>query len=96
MQITGSRDWILERAVVKAVDRLRRRGSETTYQRAALVRERDRIAVRIRHLVDAVKLGRATETLLSELQTQEAALKALERRIAQAGDSAAWSPASAL
>src|SRR4030095_14245415 len=28
-----------------------------------------------------VKLGRATDTLLAELQTQEAGLKALERRI---------------
>jgi hypothetical protein len=30
-------------------------------------------------------LGRATDTLLSELQSQDAALKTLERRIAEAG-----------
>jgi len=77
---------VLERAVAKAVARLKRRGIESTDQRAALVRERDRLAAGIRHLVDAVKLGRATDTLLSELQTQEAALKALERRIAEAGE----------
>ena len=41
-------------------------------------RIRDRTAAGIRHLVDAAKLGRATDTLLGELATQEAALKALE------------------
>src|SRR5262245_9246448 len=78
-------DRLLERAVSKAVARLRRRGAETPDQCASLVRERDRTAAGMRHLVDAVKLGRATDTLLSELQTQEAALKALERRIAAMG-----------
>jgi len=78
-------DRLLKRAVVKAVERLRRRGTDATDQRGALVRERDRTAAGIHHLVEAVKLGRATDTLLSELQTQEAALKALERRIAEAG-----------
>jgi len=77
-------DRLLERAVCKAVQRLRRRSGDSIDQRAALVRERDRTASAIRHLVDAVKLGRATDTLLSELQTQEAALKALERRIGEA------------
>jgi hypothetical protein len=48
------------------------------------VRDRDRTAAGIRHLVEAVKLGHATDTLLSELQIQETALKALERRIAEA------------
>src|SRR5262245_33484108 len=75
-------DRLLERAVSKAVARLRRRGTETPDQRASLLRQRDRTAAGIRHLVDAVKLGRATDTLLSELATQETALKALERRIA--------------
>jgi hypothetical protein len=51
-------------------------------ERAALLRERTQLATAIRHLVDAVKLGRATDTLLAELATQEAALKGLERRIA--------------
>src|SRR5262249_5870746 len=76
---------LLERAVAKAVARLRRRGTESDDQRAALMRERDRLAAGIRHLLDAVKLGRATDTLLSELQRQEAALKALEGRIADVG-----------
>jgi hypothetical protein len=35
--------------------------------------------------VDAVKLVRATDTLLDELHAQESALKALEFRIAEAG-----------
>jgi hypothetical protein len=78
-------DRLLQQAVTKAVDRLRRCGTEATDERAALMRERDRTAAGIRNLVDAVKLGRATDTLLGELQTQEAALKALERRIAEAG-----------
>jgi hypothetical protein len=47
--------------------------------------DRDRTAGAIRHLVDAVKLGRSTDTLLGELQAQEAALKALERGIAELG-----------
>src|SRR5262249_23760605 len=78
-------DTLLERAVVKAVERRRRRGNDAPGQRAALLRERDRTAAGIRHLVEAVKLGRATDTLLSELQSQEAALKTLERRIAEVG-----------
>jgi site-specific DNA recombinase len=78
-------DRLLERAVSKAVERLKRRGASATDERAALGRERDRTAAAIRHLVDAVKRGRATDTLLGELQTQEAALKALERRIAETG-----------
>jgi hypothetical protein len=40
-------------------------------ERAALLRERTQLATAIRHLVDAVKLGRATDTLLAELATQE-------------------------
>jgi hypothetical protein len=74
-------DRLLARAVTKAVAHLQQRG-DTTDERGGLVRERDRTAAGVRHLVDAVKLGRATETLLDELQTQEAALKALQRRIA--------------
>jgi hypothetical protein len=57
------------------------RGSQAD-ERAALLRERTQLATAIRHLVDAVKLGRATGTLLAELATQETALKGLERRIA--------------
>jgi site-specific DNA recombinase len=76
-------EQLLARAVTKAVEKLQRRGGGATEKRAALVRERDRTAASIRHLVDAVKLGRATDTLLSELVTQEAALKALERRIGE-------------
>jgi hypothetical protein len=78
-------DRLLARAVTKAVERLTRRGADATAERAALLRERDRTAAGIRHLVDAVKGGRATDTLLREIQTQEVALKALERRIAEAG-----------
>jgi hypothetical protein len=75
-------DRLLNRAATKAVERLRRHGTETTDQRTALMRERDRTAAGIRNLVDAVKLGRATDILLRELEVQEAALKSLERRIA--------------
>jgi hypothetical protein len=74
-------DRLLARAVSKAVARLQQRGGAPD-ERAALGRERERTGGAIRNLVEAVKLGRATETLLGELQTQEAALKALERRIA--------------
>jgi len=78
-------DRLLKRALLKAVERLRQRGNDALGQRAALLRERDRTAAGIRRLVEAVMLGRATDTLLSELQSQDAALKTLERRIAEAG-----------
>src|SRR5688572_7290719 len=77
-------DQLLARAVTKAVDMLQRRGGAVPDQRASLARERDRVATGIRHLVEAVKLGRATDTLLGELTAQELALKALERRIGEA------------
>ncbi len=76
-------DRLLARAVTKAGEKLQRRGTDATDQRAALGRERDRTAAGIRHLVEAVKLGRATDTLLAELHAQENALKALERRLAE-------------
>jgi hypothetical protein len=47
-------DRLLERAVTKAIERLRRRSTESTDERATLLRERDRTAAGIRHLVDAV------------------------------------------
>jgi hypothetical protein len=75
-------DRLLARAVIKAIERLTRRNAGAPDERAALVRERDRTAAGVRHLVDAVKLGQATETLLAELAIQETALKALERRMA--------------
>jgi site-specific DNA recombinase len=75
-------DRLLARAVEKAVARLQRRGPDGRNQRTALVHERDRTVGAIRNLVDAVKLGRATETLLSELAAQETALKVLECKIA--------------
>jgi hypothetical protein len=75
-------DRLLARAVEKAVARFQRRGADVPNQRATLIHERDRTATAIRHLLEAVKVGRATETLLGELQTQEVALKGLERRLA--------------
>jgi DNA invertase Pin-like site-specific DNA recombinase len=75
-------DQLLSRAVAKAVERLQRPRPDVHQDRARLAREREQTATSIRHLLDAVKLGRATDTLLAELQVQEAALKALERRIA--------------
>ena len=75
-------DELLARAVTKAVELRRARGAAATDERASLVRERDRTAASIRHLVDAVKRGRATDTLLAELGDQETALKTLESRIA--------------
>jgi site-specific DNA recombinase len=74
---------LLARAVTKAVALLQRRGPQASDQRAALTKERERIAAGVRHLLDAVKLGRATDTLLNELHAQEATLKALERRITE-------------
>jgi len=74
---------LITRAVTKALDRVQQRGKEAPDRRAALLRERDVIAAGIRHLLDAVKQGRATETLLTELAMQEERAKAIARQLAE-------------
>src|SRR5499433_751482 len=74
---------LITRAVTKALDRVQQRGKEAPDRRAALLRERDVIAAGIRHLLDAVKQGRATETLLTELAMQEERAKGVARQLAE-------------
>jgi len=74
---------LIARAVTKALDRVQQRGKEAPDRRAALLRERDVIVAGIRHLLDAVKQGRATETLLTELAMQEERAKGVARQLAE-------------
>jgi hypothetical protein len=73
---------LIARAVAKALEREQRRGAEAPDRRAALLRERDTIEAGVRHLVEAVKRGRATETLLAELAVQEERAKTIGRQLA--------------
>ena len=73
---------VIARAVALALERAQRRGAEAPDQRAALGRERAGITTAMRHLLDAVKGGRATETLLAELATQEERAKAIDQQLA--------------
>ena len=73
---------IIARAVTVALERVQQRTIEVVDQRATLERERTAITTAIRHLLDAVKTGRATETLLTELATQEERAKAIDRQLA--------------
>src|SRR5262252_4078981 len=68
--------------VARAIERAERRGAEAPERRQALERERAAIATAVRHLLDAIKHGQATETLLGELAGQEARAKAIERELA--------------
>jgi site-specific DNA recombinase len=74
---------LIARAVATALEREERRGAEAPDRRAALRRERVTIAAGMRHLLDAVKLGRATETLLAELAVQEERAQAIGRQLAE-------------
>jgi hypothetical protein len=74
---------MMPRAVAKALAREQQRGTEASDRRAALLREREEIAASVRHLLDAVKGGRATETLLAELTVQEERAKAIGRQLAE-------------
>jgi site-specific DNA recombinase len=74
---------LLARAVALALEREQARGREAPDRRAALRRERDAPAAAVRNLLEAVKHGRATETLLAELAVQEARGKALDRELAE-------------
>src|SRR5215467_12790629 len=75
-------EQVIARAVTLALERVERRGAETPAKRAAIERERAAVATAIRHLLDAVKRGQATETLLGELAVQEDRAKELDRTLA--------------
>jgi site-specific DNA recombinase len=73
---------VIARAVALALEREQARGREAPDRRAALRRERDAITVAVRNLLEAVKSGRATETLLAELAVQEGRAKAIGQELA--------------
>ena len=73
---------LIARAVEKALARVQRGRTTTTDERAALLQRRTTVETGIRHLLDAVKLGHATETLLAEIQRQEAEAKVIARELA--------------
>src|SRR5262245_30185640 len=74
---------LIARAVTQALARFEQRGKEAPDRRAALLRERDAIAAGVQHLLEAVKQGRATETLLAELAAEEERAKAVARQLAE-------------
>ncbi len=68
--------------VARALERAERRRAEAPDRRRTLERERAANATVVRHLVDAIKRGQATETLLAELAVEEARAKAIEQELA--------------
>src|SRR5215467_7220974 len=68
--------------VARALDRAERRRAEVPEQRRTLERERAANATVIRRLVDAIKHGQATETLLGELAVEEARAKTIDQQLA--------------
>src|SRR5499427_4155890 len=75
-------EQVIARAVTLALERVQRRGAEVPAERAALERERAAVATACRYVLDAVKRGQATDTLLAELAGEEEKAKALDRKLA--------------
>ena len=73
---------LIARAIEKAAARLQQH-RKAPDPRVALVREQTEVAASIRHLVEAVKRGRATDTLLTELAAQEGRGKTIARQLAE-------------
>jgi site-specific DNA recombinase len=73
---------LIARAMALALERAQQRRAAAPDQRAALGRERAAITTTMRHVLDAVKSGRATDTLLAELAAQEARAKAIDQQLA--------------
>jgi hypothetical protein len=72
--------------VREALVKLRRDGDERLGQRGVLERERSLVEARTRHILNAVKDGYATTTLLQELEREEARKGALVTELAQLAD----------
>jgi hypothetical protein len=68
---------LLERAVEKALQRLRRVPGRAKDRRATLTTEAALLEARMRHLVDEIGRGYATDTLRAELQAAEQRKRAL-------------------
>jgi hypothetical protein len=76
----------IEVAVAKALAKLRVTWTRDRDRRAALDRERAAIETRIAHLGDAIKRGKATDTLLDLLAIEEDHRKALARELTDLAD----------
>lgn len=76
----------IEVAIAKALGKLRANRARDLDRRAALDRERAAIETRIAHLGNAIKRGKATDTLLDLLATEEAQRKALAREFVGLAD----------
>ncbi|MFQ5946774.1 MAG: recombinase family protein [Anaerolineae bacterium] len=79
-------DRILEAAVERALERLRSGQEQTLDYRMALERELSLIEARIGHLVDAVKRGKATDSLLDTLQAEEDRKRVLVKQLSGLAD----------
>ena len=82
----GASARAIEVAVAKALGKLRANRARDLDRRATLDRERAAIETRIAHLGDAIKRGKATDTLLDLLATEETQRKALAREFAGLAD----------
>jgi hypothetical protein len=77
---------MIEDAVREALVKLRRDGDERLGQRGTLARELSLVEARTRHILNAVKDGYATTTLLQELEREEGRKGALATEFAQLAD----------
>jgi site-specific DNA recombinase len=77
---------MIEEAVREALPRLRQDCEGRLDRRAMLARERSLVEARVRHLVEVVKRGLATDALLRELEAEEARKGVLAAELAQLAD----------
>jgi hypothetical protein len=77
---------MIEEAVREALPRLRQDGEGRLDRRAMLARERSLVEAWVRHLVEVVKQGLATDALLRELEAEEARKGVLAAELAQLAD----------
>jgi hypothetical protein len=77
---------MLDEAVDQALQRLRAGQEDTRDRRAGLERELALVEAQLRNLTAAVKRGKATDTLLDVLQSEEDRKKILTAQLAQLGE----------
>jgi hypothetical protein len=77
---------VIEEAVREALTRLRQDGEDRGDRQATLVRERSLVEARVRHLLEAVKRGHATDALLQELEAEDARKTALATELGHLAD----------
>ena len=79
---------MIEDAVREALTRLRQEDAGRGDRQATLIRERSLVEARVRHLLDAVTRGHATDALLRELEAEDARKTVLATELATLADQA--------